>query len=111
MTDHHVSAMKYGMGLKTLKSYIIGLVLSLMFTSIAFFIVANHSFATTTLYVTLAVLAVLQLIAQVVFFLRMTMNPEGRWNSMPFLFTILIVSVLIGGSLWIMYNLNYNMMH
>ena len=105
------TATKYGMGLKTLKSYIIGLILSLLFTFTAFFIVGNHSFSTETLYIVLAVLALFQLIAQVVFFLRMTMNPEGRWNSMPFLFTILIVAVLVGGSLWIMYNLNYNMMH
>jgi cytochrome o ubiquinol oxidase operon protein cyoD len=29
---------------------------------------------------------------------------------MAFLFTLLIVAVLVGGSIWIMYHLNHNMM-
>jgi len=105
------TAMKYGMGIKTLKSYMIGLVLSIIFTVTAFSIVAKHSLPTKTIFVSLAILAIMQLFAQVVFFLRMNKTPEGRWNLMPFLFTILIVLVLVFGSLWIMYNLNYNMMH
>ena|SRR3989338_8015030 len=111
MSSSSENTTKYGMGLKTLNSYIIGLGLSLLFTLAAFHMVGKHLFSVPTTYISLAVLAILQLIAQVVFFLRMTMNPEGRWNSMPFLFAILIVAVLAGGSLWIMYNMNYNMMH
>ena len=102
---------KFGNGQKTLKSYLLGLGLSLLFTLIAFTMVAEHSMSRTTTYVCLAVLAIFQLIAQVICFLRMNMSAKGRWNSMPFIFTILIVGVLVGGSLWIMYNLNYYMVH
>lgn len=101
----------YGMGKKTLRSYIIGLLLSLIFTLCSFGIVSHHSLSTEYIFVSLAVLAIAQLIAQVVFFLRMNASEEGRWNLMPFLFTILIVAVIVGGSLWIMYNLNYNMVN
>lgn len=99
------------MGKKTLKSYMIGLFLSLVFTFCSFGIVAHHPFSTSIIFIVLAVLAIAQLIAQVIFFLRMNASEDGLWNLMPFLFTILIVSVIVGGSLWIMFNLNYNMMH
>lgn len=112
MSQHHETTVNtYGMGKKTLGSYIIGLVLSLIFTVCAFLMVGYHAFSTELIYILLAVLAIFQLIAQVVFFLRMNASEEGRWNLMPFLFTILIVAIIAGGSLWIMYNLNYNMMH
>lgn|SRR3990167_6568881 len=110
-TSHGDIATKYGSGRKTLKSYLTGLILSLAFTLLAFLLVAKHALSVPHLYISLAVLAVLQLIAQVVCFLRMNASKEGQWNLMPFLFTIVIVLVLVVGSLWIMYNLNYNMMH
>ena len=111
MSNVAKSNMKFGAGLKTLKAYMIGLALSLLFTFLAFGLVTDHRLSTETLYILLSVFAVAQLIAQVVFFLRFNMSPEGQWSTMPFIFTILIVLVLVFGSLWIMWNLNYNMMH
>ena len=35
---------------------------------------------------------------------------RDRWNFLMFLFMILVVFIIIGGSVWIMYNLNYHMM-
>lgn len=97
--------------LKSLRSYVVGFVISLLLTLIAFYITSHHSLDAKTLTVMLMVLALVQLIIQVVFFLRLNATEEGRWSLMPFLFTILIVLVLVIGSLWIMINLNYNMMH
>jgi len=111
MSTQHAAVTSFGNGQKTLKSYLIGLGSSLTLTIIAFALVANHLLADQSLYILLAVLAILQLFAQVTFFLRMNTSPEGRWNLMPFLFTIFVAAILVGGSLWIMYNLNYNMMH
>lgn len=105
------TAVKYGYRKKTLTSYFIGLFLSLAFTFIAFYCVGHHVMSDTALYGLITGLALLQLFAQVVFFLRMNTTKDGQWNTMPFLFTIVIVLVLVFGSLWIMYNLNYNMMH
>jgi len=103
---------RFGTGKKTITSYIIGLVLSLIFTGIAFWVTANHvHFNIAYVYIALTVLALSQLIAQVVCFLRLNNTESGRWNLMPFLFTLIVAVVLIGGSLWIMYNLNYNMVH
>ena len=110
MSHEHKSNIKYGARLKTLKSYLIGLGLSLIFTFIAFAVVGEHMFDPKDLYILITVLAIAQLFAQVICFLRLNTTSEGQWNSLPFFFTILIVGVLVGGSLWIMYNLNVNMM-
>jgi len=98
-------------GVKTLKSYIIGLLLSLILTLTSFTLAGYHLMTTEHLYIFLTLLALIQLIVQVVCFLRLNASPDGRWNLMPFIFTIVIVLVLVIGSLWIMFNLNYNMMH
>ena len=98
-------------GMKNLKAYIIGLVLSLILTLTSFTLVGRHMMSTDHLYIFLVLLALIQLFVQVVCFLRLNASPEGRWELMPFLFTIFIVLILVFGSLWIMTNLNYNMMH
>ena len=100
-----------GLGRKSLKMYVYGFILCLVLTLIAFAIVGRASLSPPMLYVTVSALAVIQLIVQVVFFLRLNNSPEARWNLMSFLFTILIVAILVGGSMWIMWNLNYNMVH
>lgn len=110
MSDHSIQTMKYGAKAKTLKSYLTGLFLSLIFTFAAFTLVGKHLMGVEGLYITLTALAVAQLFAQVICFLRLNMSDEGQWNTMPFIFTFVIVGVLVGGSLWIMYNLNINMM-
>lgn len=111
MSDHSTeTTIKYGAKLKTLKSYMTGLILSLILTGIAFTLVGKHLLDTEGLYISLTALAVAQLFAQVICFLRLNTTAEGRWNTMPFIFTFIIVGVLVGGSLWIMYNLNINMM-
>jgi len=111
MSDQKTTAMVYGNKPKTLKSYIIGLGLSLLFTFMSFALVGFHSLPSSYIYVIVAILAVAQLIAQVACFLRMSASPEGRWNLMPFIFTLVIVFIVVGGTLWIMFNLNYNMVH
>lgn len=103
-------AMRYGVKPKTIKSYITGLLLSLMLTFIAFALVYTHHFSSDVILLAVVGLALLQLFVQVICFLRLTLLPEGQGNSLAFIFTILIVLVVVFGSLWIMYNLNYNMM-
>jgi cytochrome o ubiquinol oxidase operon protein cyoD len=56
--------------------------------------------------------AIAQFLVQVIFFLRLTTkSPQGKINIMAFIFTGVILTSIICGSLWIMWNLNYNMMH
>jgi cytochrome o ubiquinol oxidase operon protein cyoD len=98
-------------GQKTLGAYVTGLVLCLVLTFFAFALVYSHQMSTVMLDTTLAGLAIIQLLVQCICFLRLNMSKEGQWNVLPFLFALLIIFILAGGSLWIMANLNYFMMH
>lgn len=111
MSSHHEVSADTGYGQKTLSSYIVGLLLCVVLTLIAFGLVETRAVSDTCLYVSLAGLAIVQLLVQCVCFLRLNTSHEGKWNLLPFLFTIFIIAILVGGSLWIMYNLNYNMMN
>ncbi len=98
-------------GQKTLGAYVTGLMLCLVLTLMAFALVYSHQLNTLMLDATLAALAIIQLVVQCVCFLRLNLSKEGQWNVLPFLFALLIIAILAGGSLWIMANLNYFMMH
>ena len=97
--------------LKSFSAYFVGFCLCILLTLLSFYIAAYHKVPANDMMLTLMVLAVIQLVVQVIFFLRLNATEEGRWSLMPFLFTVLIVLVLVFGSLWIMINLNYNMVH
>ena len=58
----------------------------------------------------LAVLAIAQMGVHLVFFLHITTGPDNTNNVLALAFGILIVSLVVIGSLWIMANLNDAMM-
>lgn len=106
----HVDAQNDG-SQKTFGSYITGLVLSLLLTLMSFGLIETRLFTDKYLYISLAALAIAQLFVQAICFLRLNSSSEGRWSLMPFIFCVLIIAILVSGTLWIMYNCNYNMMN
>ncbi len=93
-----------------LASYLIGFVVSIVLTVVTFNLVMHHHFSSIDLYAAIAVLAVLLLFVQSVFFLRLNAKTsDDKWNLVAFGFTLFIICLVVAGSLWIMYNLNYNM--
>ena len=102
----------YGTGKKKLSIYIVGIILCVILTLVSFMTVMYSIFSATTLVAIIFVSALIQFIVQVVCFLRLNAkNEQSRMNLMSFIFTIVILFVLIGGSLWIMWSLHYRMMH
>jgi cytochrome o ubiquinol oxidase subunit IV len=95
----------------SVKSYTIGFILSIIFTIIPFYMIMHHTSSSTVLISVAVFCAILQLLIQLVCFLHLNTESSPRWNLTAFMFTVLIVAILVIGSLWIMYNLNYNMMH
>jgi cytochrome o ubiquinol oxidase operon protein cyoD len=93
----------------TLKSYVIGFILSIVLTLAAYFLVANHLLIGGGLYAAIFGLALIQLIVQLVFFLHMAQESKPRWNLMIFLSFISIIAIVVIASLWIISHLNYNM--
>lgn len=97
----------------TLKSYIIGFVLSVVLTLGAFFIVLRPDvfhMSTAAIIPAILVLAVIQLFVQLIFFMHLAQETGPRWKLAIFISTIGIVLIVVVGSIWIMNHLNYNMM-
>lgn len=91
-------------------SYVYGFGLAVILTLIAYGVVVNEFASGSILMVIVMTLAVLQLVAQLVFFLHFGKGKAQKWNTASFYFMLLILVVIVGGSLWIMANMNYNMM-
>lgn len=90
------------------KSLIAGFVISLALTLAAYFAVVLEVFVGWMLVAAILLLALAQFIAQMLFFLHIA---EGsRWNRFVFWNMVLVVIILVLGSLWIMNNLDSNMM-
>ena len=114
MTQAHTdtTAQQAKNGQKAIRLYVSGFLLSIILILAAYLLVVQHLLAGAMLYGAITVLALLQLFVQVACFLRLNARTEhDRWNLICFLFTLLIIAIVVTGSLWIMYNLNYNMVN
>ena len=90
--------------------YLVGLVLASVLTVTSFFVAGTDLVWAPSIPVALVVLAIAQMGVHLVFFLHITTGPDNTNNVMALAFGVLIVILVIGGSLWIMANLNHNMM-
>jgi cytochrome o ubiquinol oxidase operon protein cyoD len=95
---------------RILKAYVYGVTLSLLLTLAAYLPVDRGWLSGNALIATIVGLAILQAGVQVVLFLHLGQESKPRWNSLLFLFMMIVVLILVLGSLWIMYHLNYNEM-
>ncbi|OIP66278.1 MAG: cytochrome o ubiquinol oxidase subunit IV [Candidatus Yonathbacteria bacterium CG10_big_fil_rev_8_21_14_0_10_43_136] len=107
--DFKVIDEQYESGRYAMRSYVTGFVLSIILTLIPYVIVVNHMFGKQALVWAVVLFGVTQLLAQIIFFLHLSKKSKPQWNIIVFVFTVLIVAILVVGSLWVMYNLNYNM--
>ena len=60
--------------------------------------------------IAIAVLAFIQILVHLVFFLHMNTSSSQRWNVLAFAFTVLVAVILIGGTLWVLHNVSAHMM-
>jgi len=87
------------------QSYTVGFISSLLLTMLSFYLVAFSALPPQTMYIVVGAFAIIQLFVQLVFFLHLNTSSKGSWNLLSFLFTLVVVLVLVIGTLWIMYNL------
>jgi cytochrome o ubiquinol oxidase operon protein cyoD len=90
--------------------YTIGLLLAVLLTVTSFWVTNTSLLWPPGVSLGLAVLAIAQMGIHLVFFLHITTGPDNTNNVLALAFGLLIVALVIGGSLWIMQNLNSNMM-
>ena len=90
--------------------YVVGLGLALLFTATSFFVAGTDLVWQPSIPVAIIVLAIAQMGVHLVFFLHITTGADNTNNVLALAFGILIVVLVIGGTLWIMANLNHNML-
>jgi len=90
--------------------YTIGLVLAVVLTATSFWVANTSLLWAPGIALGLVVLAVAQMGVHLVFFLHITTGPDNTNNVLALAFGVLIVFLVVVGSLWIMTNLNDNMM-
>jgi cytochrome o ubiquinol oxidase operon protein cyoD len=93
-----------------LRGYLIGLGLATLLTAGSFWLMSTTLVWHPGIPVALIVFAIAQMGVHLVFFLHITTGPDNTNNALALAFGVLIVILVIGGSLWIMTNLNHNMM-
>jgi cytochrome o ubiquinol oxidase operon protein cyoD len=90
--------------------YTIGLALAVLLTVTSFWVANTSLLWGPGIPLGLAVLAIAQMGIHLVFFLHITTGPDNTNNVLALAFGVLIVTLVVVGSLWIMANLNDNMM-
>ncbi|RLM27758.1 cytochrome o ubiquinol oxidase subunit IV [Brenneria alni] len=94
----------------SVKSYLIGFVLSVILTVIPFAMVMTGSASHNVIILTVVGCAVVQILVHLVYFLHLSSASEDRWNVVALAFTVLIIAIVVVGSIWIMWNTHANMM-
>ena len=89
--------------------YTIGLILALVLTATSFWVANTSLIWPPGIWLGLAVLAIAQMGVHLVFFLHITTGPDNTNNVLALVFGILIITLIVAGSLWIMADLNANM--
>jgi len=93
-----------------LTKYLIGFGLAIMLTAASFWAASTGLIYGPAVPIALSVLAIAQMGVHLVFFLRITTASDNTNNILALAFGILIVTLVIAGSLWIMSHLDRNMM-
>jgi cytochrome o ubiquinol oxidase operon protein cyoD len=92
------------------RAYVVGFVLSLALTLIAYSIAVQQGFSPQDIGISVAILAFLQFGVQVYCFLHLGKEGDSWQRLLMLCWAAVIVGILVSGSLWIMYSLNSRMM-
>lgn len=90
--------------------YLIGFFASVVLTAVPFWLVMTGALKPDVTAAVIIVCAIVQILVHTVCFLHVNPQAEGGWTLMAYIFTAVIVLIVISGSLWIMHHLDLNMM-
>lgn len=107
----HVAVSSFEAPHVSLKSYVTGFVSCIVLTLLAYAAATSGQLSKHVAIGSIAALAIIQCIVQLVKFLHLGSEFKPRWKLAVFCLMLCIVLILVIGSLWIMNNLNYRMMH
>ncbi|MBH5319837.1 cytochrome o ubiquinol oxidase subunit IV [Paenibacillus sp. GSMTC-2017] len=86
----------------SMKSYVIGFLLSIVLTIIPLVAVMNDLFSKKVTTVLILIMAILQFAVQLLFFMHIRDEEKPRYNLMALIFGLVILITIVAGSIWIM---------
>lgn len=94
----------------SLKPVFLGLLLSVIILFALYKIVLREHLSGELLKISVLGLTLILAIIHLVLFMHVGMESKPHWVSISLIFTVVVILIVIGGSVWIMNNLNYNLM-
>jgi cytochrome o ubiquinol oxidase operon protein cyoD len=91
------------------RSYLTGFALALVLTAIPFALVAAGTLPRVPALTVIAVAAVIQILVHLHYFLHLDLTSTPRENLLAIAFAAILIFMMIGGSLWIMFDLHHRM--
>lgn len=106
--DHgHGGAHSHG----TMSQLMIGLGMAVVLTLVPFVLVMSEIDIDRTLLVGIIMgLGAVQILVHLVYFLHVNAKAEQGWTLAATVFSVVILGIVLAGSLWVMHNMNVNMM-
>jgi cytochrome o ubiquinol oxidase operon protein cyoD len=95
----------------SLQSYVTAFIGCIVISVVAYVTATSNIVSNRTAVVIIAGLAIIQAVIQLQYFLHVGDEYKPRWKLWIFILMITIAAIVVGGSLWIMDNLNYRMIH
>jgi len=92
------------------RTYITGFILAVLLTVIAFSFVLLKGISSKVAVSGIIVAAVIQMLVHLHFFLHLDRSSSARWNLLSLVFTLILLIIFIGGTIWVMCTLNQRMM-
>jgi cytochrome o ubiquinol oxidase operon protein cyoD len=103
----HEPGSKAGPG--SYKSYTLGFALALILSLFSFACVMLGLLPRSEVIIAIVAAAILQVCVHLFFFLHMSRSSTPRWNIIVFAFAMIVIAILIGGTVWIMYSADQQM--
>ncbi len=88
------------------RPYVVGFLLSIVFTLAAYGLSKWH----VSNMILFAVLAVAQIVVQLIYFMHLG-DKKARWERIILFNILFVILILVFGTIWIMQNLDSNMMY
>lgn len=108
MNAQDVSRLKPG----ELRDYTVGYLLSLVLTAVPFVLVMQGVLAGTPAIAAISAIALTQIFVHLTLFLRLHKASDEPYKLPIFLYTLIILAIIVGASIWILHHLDmYHMVH
>lgn len=95
---------------RELRSYFIGYGLALILSIVPFALVIWGGLGASTTLAIIAGFALVQIVVHFRFFLHIDLSEQKREDLQLILFSVLLFTLMAGGTIWIMFNLRMRMM-